>query len=37
MMNIDDVFVEFIRWAVVPVLLLAFGVSSYNVYKDIKI
>ena len=36
MMNIDDVFVEFIRWAVVPVLLLAFGVSSYNVYKDMK-
>ena len=35
-MNIDNVFVEFIRWAVVPILLLGFGVSSYNVYKDMK-
>lgn len=35
-MNIDNVFVEFIRWAIVPVLLLAFGVNSYNVYKDMK-
>ena len=35
-MNIDDVFVEFIYWAVVPILLLAFGVSSYNVYKNMK-
>ena len=33
MMN-DGIFVEFIRWAVVPILLLAFGLSSYNVYKD---
>ena len=36
MMNIDDVFVEFIRWAAVPILLLAFGLSSYIVYKDMK-
>lgn len=36
MMNIDDVFVEFIRWAAVPILLLAFGLSSYNVYKNMK-
>ena len=35
-MNIDNVFIEFIRWAVVPILSLAFGVSSYNVYKDMK-
>lgn len=35
-MSIDNIFVEFIRWAAVPVLLLAFGVSSYNVYKDMK-
>lgn len=36
MMNIDDVFVEFIRWAAVPILLLAFGICTYNVYKDMK-
>lgn len=35
-MNIDNVFVEFIRWAVVPILSLVFGVSSYNVCKDMK-
>ena len=36
MMNINDVFVEFIRWACVPILLLTFSLSSYNVCKDIK-
>lgn len=35
-MNSDTVFIEFLRWGVVPILLLAFGVSSYNVYKDMK-
>ena len=32
----DTVFIEFVRWAVVPILLLAFCLSSYNVYKDMK-
>ena len=35
-MSIDNIFIEFIRWAAVPILLLAFGVNSYNVYKDMK-
>lgn len=35
-MNINDIFVEFIRWACVPILLLVFGLRSYNVYKDMK-
>lgn len=32
----DAIFIEFIRWACVPILLLAFSLSSYNVYKDMK-
>lgn len=35
MMN-DGIFVEFIRWAVVPILLFAFCLSSYNVWKGMK-
>lgn len=35
MMN-DGIFVEFVRWAVVPILLLAFSLCTYNVYKDMK-
>ena len=35
-MGNDQVFIEFIRWAVVPSLLLAFGLSSYNVWKGMK-
>ena len=35
-MSIDVVFIEFIRWATVPILLLAFGICTYNVYKDMK-
>ena len=36
MMVSEKIFIEFIRWAVVPILLLAFGLSSYNVWKDMK-
>ena len=36
MMNSEVVFIEFIRWACVPILLLAFSLCSYNVYKDMK-
>ena len=35
-MSIDKVFVEFVRWAVVPILLLAFCLSSYNVWNVMK-
>lgn len=32
----ESVFVEFIRWACVPILLFGFGICSHNVYKDMK-
>lgn len=32
----ESIFLEFIRWAVVPIILFCFGVCSYNVYKDMK-
>lgn len=32
----DVVCIEFIRWAIVPILLLVFCLSSYNVYKGMK-
>ena len=35
-MNVEKIFWEFVRWAIVPILLLTFSLSSYNVYKDMK-
>lgn len=35
-MNVEKIFWEFVRWAIVPILLLTFSLSSYNVYKGMK-
>lgn len=35
-MGSERIFLEFVRWACVPILLFGFGICSHNVYKDMK-